>query len=578
MRLFSAADFSPVGNIPLGDDADNVRIDPRNGLAVVGYGSGGLAVIDPASRAKLADIRLPAHPEGFQIDPRTGRAYVNVPDARQIAVVDLDARRVVATWPTRNGGANFPMALDPAQSSLASVFRSPPSLQLLDTATGAVRQILPVCGDADDVFFDPPRMRIYVSCGAGEIDVFHRVADWQAIEPVRTASGARTSLFAPQLDRLFVAERAGLLGSQAAIRVYPRAAMMRRAGQLLRSLSHDAYRILIARGLRAFADGFVALLLPIYLVELGFSPLAIGSIVASTLIGTALLTLWIGSVRTPTFAPSAAARRRCLMAATGLGFAFEQAFWPLLVVAFVGTMNPTSGDASIFLPLEQTVLAQTVDARRRTALFAHYSVIGSLAGAVGVLAAAIPDLSRRVDRVEPHRRDADDVRRCMRCWASCHFLLYRPLSPAIEAEDTTSRPRRCRQSRRLVYGLAALFGMDSFGTGFLVQSLLALWLYQTFQISVPTAAAILFWSSICSAVSYLIAVPIAERIGLINTMVFTHLPSNVLLVLIPFAPDLATAIGLLLAAQRAVANGRADPDLIRHGGGHDRRSARPRPA
>jgi hypothetical protein len=220
VRLFSAADFSPVGNIPLGDDADNVRIDPRNGLAVVGYGSGGLAVIDPASRAKLADIRLPAHPEGFQIDPRTGRAYVNIPDARQIAVVDLDARRVVATWPTRNGGANFPMALDPAQSLLASVFRSPPSLQLLDTATGAVRQILPVCGDADDVFFDPPRMRIYVSCGAGEIDVFHRVADWQAIEPVRTASGARTSLFAPQLDRLFVAERAGLLGSQAAIRVY----------------------------------------------------------------------------------------------------------------------------------------------------------------------------------------------------------------------------------------------------------------------------------------------------------------------------------------------------------------------
>ena len=109
VRLFNAADLSPAGSIALGDDADNVRIDPRSGLAVVGYGRGGLAVIDPGSRAKIADIPLPAHPEGFQIDPRSGRAYVNIPDAHQIAVVDLDARRVVASWPMRNATANFPM-------------------------------------------------------------------------------------------------------------------------------------------------------------------------------------------------------------------------------------------------------------------------------------------------------------------------------------------------------------------------------------------------------------------------------------------------------------------------------------
>jgi predicted MFS family arabinose efflux permease len=126
------------------------------------------------------------------------------------------------------------------------------------------------------------------------------------------------------------------------------------------------------------------------------------------------------------------------------------------------------------------------------------------------------------------------------------MLLYRPLSSAVESEDTTPTAP-LQRSRRLVYGLAALFGMDSFGTGFLVQSLLALWLYQTFQISVSTAAAILFWSGVCSAVSYLVAVPIAARIGLIKTMVFTHLPSNMFLMLIPFAPNLATAIGLLLA-------------------------------
>ncbi len=221
VRLFNARDFSPAGNVALGDDADNVRIDPRNGLAVVGYGGGGLALIDPAAHAKVADIHLPAHPEGFQIDPATGRAYVNIPDARQIAVVDLDARRVVANWPMRDASANFPMALDPAQSLLGSVFRSPSVLLLLDPATGAQRQRLTICGDADDVFFDPRRGRAYVSCGAGEVAVLERTAaEWRRLDPVRTASGARTSLFVPELDRLFVAERAGLLGSDAAIRVY----------------------------------------------------------------------------------------------------------------------------------------------------------------------------------------------------------------------------------------------------------------------------------------------------------------------------------------------------------------------
>src|SRR5262249_920354 len=125
------------------------------------------------------------------------------------------------------------------------------------------------------------------------------------------------------------------------------------------------------------------------------------------------------------------------------------------------------------------------------------------------------------------------------------FLLYRPLSPAVEVADTTPHAP-LGPSKKLVYGMAALFGMDSFGTGFLVQSLLALWLYQAFQVSVTTTATILFWTGVCSAVSYLVAVPIAERIGLINTMVFTHLPSNILLILTPLAPNLATAIALLL--------------------------------
>jgi MFS family permease len=309
--------------------------------------------------------------------------------------------------------------------------------------------------------------------------------------------------------------------------------------------SADALRVLTARGVRAFGDGFVALLLPIYLVELGFSALAVGAIVTSTLIGTAILTLGVGWIANRYSRRLLLLVAAVLMAATGAGFAMITDFWPLLVIAFVGTINPTSGDASIFAPLEQTVLTQTIEPRRRTALFARYSLIGSGAAAVGVLAAALPDF--------------------LTMWTGCTrttamqlmfslyaalglvaFLVYRPLSSAVEIADEAPKAP-LQQSKMLVYGMAALFGMDSFGTGFLVQSLLALWLYQAFHVSVTTAAAILFWSSLCSAFSYLVAVPIAARIGLINTMVFTHLPSNILLILIPFAPNLATTIGLLLA-------------------------------
>ena len=141
----------------------------------------------------------------------------------------------------------------------------------------------------------------------------------------------------------------------------------------------DAVRILVARGVRAFGDGYVALLLPIYLVDLGFGTLAIGAIVTSTLIGTALLTLWIGWIANRYSRRLLLIVAAVLMTATGAGFAIVTDFWPLLVIAFVGTMNPTSGDASVFVPVEQTVLTHTIAARRRTALFARHSVIGSCA-------------------------------------------------------------------------------------------------------------------------------------------------------------------------------------------------------
>jgi len=221
VRLFKGEDFLPAGVVSLGEDADNVRFDVRTGQFVVGYGSGGLAVLDPASRSFMSSIKLPAHPEGFQLDPSTRRAFVNVPDAGQVAVVDLTAGKQIASWRVPGLKANFPMALDSTGSVLATVFRSPPRLVLMDTNTGAVTANLPTCGDADDVFFDAKLLRLYVSCGEGFVDVLQGdTAGYHLLTRIPTHSGARTSLFVPELDRLFVAARAGLLGSDAALLVF----------------------------------------------------------------------------------------------------------------------------------------------------------------------------------------------------------------------------------------------------------------------------------------------------------------------------------------------------------------------
>lgn len=221
VRFFRAADLSSLGTIPLGDDADNVRINHATGDVLVGYGGGGLAVINPTSRSKIEDIKLAGHPESFQVDPRTDRVFVNVPDEHQIAVIDLGSGKQIATWKIPDLSANFPMALAGSGESLAVVFRSPARLVLLDPATGAVAQRLDTCGDADDAFFDNWRQRIYVSCGVGKVAVFqHSASGWAQIASVQTMEGARTALFVPELDRLFVAERAGPLGSEAAIKVY----------------------------------------------------------------------------------------------------------------------------------------------------------------------------------------------------------------------------------------------------------------------------------------------------------------------------------------------------------------------
>jgi hypothetical protein len=218
VRFFRGDDYAPAGVVELGEDADNVRVDLANGQVIVGYGSGGLAVIDPATRSKLRTIPLPAHPEGFQLDPGSERAFVNLPDARQIAVVDPIGGKLRATWPQKNLRSNFPIALDAGGNTVASVFRSPRRLVLFDADSGAIKVSVASCGDADDLFFDNRRRRIYVSCGEGMVDVLQR--DGTEIGRVPTSSGARTSLFVPELDRLIVAARAGLIGGTAKLLVY----------------------------------------------------------------------------------------------------------------------------------------------------------------------------------------------------------------------------------------------------------------------------------------------------------------------------------------------------------------------
>ncbi len=302
--------------------------------------------------------------------------------------------------------------------------------------------------------------------------------------------------------------------------------------------------LLSARGLRAFADGFVALLLPVYLTRLGFDPLDIGILTTATLLGSAVLTLAVGLM-----AHRLAPRRlllaaALLMLATGISFALFGDFWPLVVIGFVGTLNPSAGDVSLFLPLEQSLLAHDVADDKRTALFARYSLVGSLVGALGSLAAGLPELASAVLPL-----DATAALQAMFVLygliGAAAFLLYRRLTPdAAESAGPVKQP--LGQSRRIVLVLAALFSLDSFGGGFFVQSLLALWLFDRFGLSLAAAASFFFWSGVLTAFSYLVAVRIAGRIGLVNTMVFTHIPSSLCIIAVAFVPELGIVLALLL--------------------------------
>ncbi|MEO8103942.1 MAG: MFS transporter [Betaproteobacteria bacterium] len=302
-------------------------------------------------------------------------------------------------------------------------------------------------------------------------------------------------------------------------------------------------RLLIAKGIRAFGDGFVSLLLPLYLLELGMSPLQVGVIATATLLGSGVMTLLVGLHAYRFRYRSLLLGATLLMAGTGAGFALLADFWPLLVIAIVGTLNPSSGDVSVFLPLEHAVLSRVVADKDRTAVFARYSLVGTLMAALGSLAVAFPGTLMASTGVS--------AKSAMQAMFMLYALLglvtalaYRGLPPAMES-DTQVPAAPLGQSKKTVYLLAALFSLDAFGGGFVVQSMVALWLLQKFELSIAVAGTIFFWTGLLTAASYLIAVRIANRFGLVNTMVFTHLPANLCLVAIPFMPALGYVIALL---------------------------------
>ncbi|MGZ4711967.1 MAG: MFS transporter [Acidimicrobiia bacterium] len=312
------------------------------------------------------------------------------------------------------------------------------------------------------------------------------------------------------------------------------------------SASVDVPRVVLARALRGFADGFVSVLLATYLIALGFSPLQVGAIVTGTLLGSAALTLGVGLVAHRFDLRTLLIAATVLMMLTGVGFMAVTAFWALLVVSVVGTLNPSAGDVSVFLPTEQAFLAGHVADLDRPHLYALYNLGGAFAGAFGALASGLPEYIAR----QTHHTKVDVLRGSFGMYVAIAvviFLMYRGLRREHAATDVATVERKpLAESRRTVIELSALFCIDAAAGGFTVQALLVLWLHLRFGLSTADTAAVFFAVSLMAAFSQLLAGPLAARIGLVRTMVFTHLPANLFLATAAFMPTAPLAIGCLL--------------------------------
>ena len=301
--------------------------------------------------------------------------------------------------------------------------------------------------------------------------------------------------------------------------------------------------IYAARALRDFGDGFVAVLLPVYLTAIGLSVFEVGVVATLALLGSALMTLGIG------FIGAKADQRRLLLAAsalmiaTGLAFACADTYAVIGLLAFVGTINPSSGTVSIFVPLEHALLSRSVPHADRTRMFARYSLVGALAAALGSLASASPDLLAKVGLSQLGALQAMFIAYALLGVGGA--LLY-ARTPANTARPEVMPAAALGPSRGIVFKMAALFSIDAFAGGFAVQSLIALWLFEKFGLSLTAAGLFFFWSGVLAALSFPVAAWLARRIGLVNTMVFTHIPSSLCLMLAAVVPSLDAALALLL--------------------------------
>ncbi len=309
-----------------------------------------------------------------------------------------------------------------------------------------------------------------------------------------------------------------------------------------------AYRVLVARGLRGLADGWVAVLLPAYLLALGHGSTAVGVVSTAALLGSAMTTLLVGAYGYRWSQRAWLIAAAALMAASGLAFGSLSSLWPLLVVAFVGTLNPSGGDASLFVPLEHAHLAGLADGPARTRLFARYTMTGSLCAAFGALLAGVPTW------VALH--SSFDLLEAMRAMFFVYGLvgvlvwwLYRGFASGPEpvAGAAVVAPVRAAlgPSRLIVMRLAALFSVDAFAGGLVVNALLALWLHTRFGMSTSAAGVFFFWAGLLTTASQWLAPKVAERFGLLNTMVFTHIPSSLCLMAAALMPTMEWALALL---------------------------------
>ena len=207
LKIYDAKSFQSVGELNFKDDADNVRYDDASKRIYIGFGSGGIAIVNAPEGKQIGSIELSAHPEAFELEKNGKRIFVNVPNSRQVAVIDRDKGEVVATWKTDLAFENFPMAFDEANHRLFIGCRMPSTLVVLDADSGDIVAKIDISGDPDDVFYDSKRHRIYAICGAGKIDIIEQTdpSNYKAVTKIDTADGARTGLFVPERDTLFVA-------------------------------------------------------------------------------------------------------------------------------------------------------------------------------------------------------------------------------------------------------------------------------------------------------------------------------------------------------------------------------------